>query len=555
MRKILLLIMMITSVTLFSQNSWELVWKLEQKPFMEPQVGSEMAIVKAGFDTDQDGWGEFLCAWTDLTTNYLLMYEASGDNQYELVWSFLFPVATNTFAGIAVGDIDNNGYPEILTTLPAVANPETPNPTRLWVFEWNRVVGENKYGTYDGTGGFVPTAEWNFDVPDNIDFRPYSLLVENIDNDEKNELIMGVRQSTRGREIIVASVEGEFNGFGTWEMEYNFAQAFGGSLYSVTTGDLDSDGKKEIYALIWNYLTLRIFENDGNGVFNIVTELDEISKDSNIDYGAVDAVRVADVNNDGVMEWYMAGTEPDNTIFIMTDISDVSQITAQDIKPLLSIPGVNVAKLRTLYIADPDHDGNLSLMIAGEGNGKIFDVEYKGEGDPASADSWDVNTIFSVWEYGNLDPTAQGTITPRFFYGHPAADMDKDGKDEFVFINYSTDFDVWAEDAYVWVLEIDAVTDIHSDESLIPTGFELSQNYPNPFNPSTTIKFGLPEQTFVQLDVYNLLGEKVATLVNGELNAGTHFVEFNAEELSSGTYIYTLKTDKFSSSKKLLLVK
>ena len=79
-----------------------------------------MAIVKAGFDTDQDGWGEFLCAWTDLDSNYTLMYEATGDNTYELVWSFLHPVPANTFAGIVVGDIDNNDIVEIIITSPYI---------------------------------------------------------------------------------------------------------------------------------------------------------------------------------------------------------------------------------------------------------------------------------------------------------------------------------------------------------------------------------------------------------------------------------------------------
>jgi len=106
MKRVLLLFVLFSTLT-FAQSNWNMVWKLSQKPFMDPQIGSEMAIVKAGFDTDQDGWGEFLCAWTDLDKNFILMYEASADNTYDLVWYWQYPVAANTFAGVAVGDIDD----------------------------------------------------------------------------------------------------------------------------------------------------------------------------------------------------------------------------------------------------------------------------------------------------------------------------------------------------------------------------------------------------------------------------------------------------------------
>ena len=105
-----------------AQDTWSVVWRLTQLPNLPAQTGSELAIVKAGFDTDQDGWGEFLCAWTDLSDNYILMYEASADNTYDLVWSWKYPYdasRANTFAGIAVGDIDNNSKVDIVTTMPA----------------------------------------------------------------------------------------------------------------------------------------------------------------------------------------------------------------------------------------------------------------------------------------------------------------------------------------------------------------------------------------------------------------------------------------------------
>jgi len=88
-----------------------------------------------------------------------------------------------------------------------------------------------------------------------------------------------------------------------------------------------------------------------------------------------------------------------------------------------------------------------------------------------------------------------------------------------------------------------------------PTKFELYQNYPNPFNPSTTISFALPEAGNVTLKVYNTLGEEEAILKEGQMEAGIHEIKFNAEELSSGLYIYRLSTGKTTITKKMLFLK
>lgn len=85
--------------------------------------------------------------------------------------------------------------------------------------------------------------------------------------------------------------------------------------------------------------------------------------------------------------------------------------------------------------------------------------------------------------------------------------------------------------------------------------FALKQNYPNPFNPSTTISFNIQKRAKVTLDVYNPLGQKVKTLLNGAVNAGAHTVEFSGNDLSSGIYFYQLTVDNFKSTRKMVLMK
>lgn len=88
-----------------------------------------------------------------------------------------------------------------------------------------------------------------------------------------------------------------------------------------------------------------------------------------------------------------------------------------------------------------------------------------------------------------------------------------------------------------------------------PETFELMQNYPNPFNPSTEIFFAVPRESFVALNVYNVIGQEIATLVDSELKAGSYRVTFNAMNIASGVYFYKLQTEDFTATKKMVLMK
>ncbi|MBD3165190.1 T9SS type A sorting domain-containing protein, partial [bacterium] len=89
----------------------------------------------------------------------------------------------------------------------------------------------------------------------------------------------------------------------------------------------------------------------------------------------------------------------------------------------------------------------------------------------------------------------------------------------------------------------------------IPAEFALEQNYPNPFNPTTTIRFGLPEASDVSLVVYNVMGREVVRLMEGELSAGWHAVQFDASRLASGVYFYRLEAGSFNATRKMVLFK
>jgi len=96
---------------------------------------------------------------------------------------------------------------------------------------------------------------------------------------------------------------------------------------------------------------------------------------------------------------------------------------------------------------------------------------------------------------------------------------------------------------------------INDPTSEIPSAYSLMQNYPNPFNPATSITFALPIAGNVELKVYDILGKEVASIVSGNMNAGTHIVPFDASALASGVYIYKITAGSFIDSKKMVLIK
>jgi hypothetical protein len=106
---------------------------------------------------------------------------------------------------------------------------------------------------------------------------------------------------------------------------------------------------------------------------------------------------------------------------------------------------------------------------------------------------------------------------------------------------------------YVQLIKEDILSGVNKGDE--PYSYSLDQNYPNPFNPTTTINFSLLKTANVQLTVYNIIGQRVATLVNGQLSAGAHSVKFNATNFASGVYFYRLEAGEFIAHKKMMLLK
>ncbi|MCB9247074.1 MAG: hypothetical protein H6613_00215 [Ignavibacteriales bacterium] len=99
--------------------------------------------------------------------------------------------------------MDNNGKVEIIVGWASLVDSDNPNPPRILLFEWNGIVGENNYGRDNGDGTFNPTYQSKMELPDDTQWNPYSMVVEDIDKDGKYELILGIRSGDRGRESFL----------------------------------------------------------------------------------------------------------------------------------------------------------------------------------------------------------------------------------------------------------------------------------------------------------------------------------------------------------------
>jgi hypothetical protein len=152
-------------------------------------------------------------------------------------------------------------------------------------------------------------------------------------------------------------------------------------------------------------------------------------------------------------------------------------------------------------------------------------------------------------------PFSGGTATFSFSYTAPstAGTITLFANGNSVNLNGSTSGDQWnfAPNKTVTVKTATAV----EGSSTLPQTFTLSQNYPNPFNPSTTIKFALPEAAQVKVEVYNVLGARVATLVDEVRPAGYHLVRFEPANLPTGMYVYRLAAAKFVATRPMMFVK
>ena len=227
------------------------------------------------------------------------------------------------------------------------------------------------------------------------------------------------------------------------------------------------------------------------------------------------------------MSWRKALPNPFTKVFayVGTTNTDISTGGVQDatIEGNTALP----VELASFTATTNRNAVSLNWSTATETNNAGFDVERKA----ATATEW--TKVGNVTGNGTTSEVRNYTFTDRAntgTYNYRLKQLDVNGN--FEYFNLSSEVVIG-----------------------IPTECELSQNYPNPFNPTTNLEFGISELGFVSLKIYNPSGKEVATLVNEIKTAGYYTVNFNASDLSSGVYFYSLSANNFTATKKMMLLK
>ena len=508
------------------------------------------------FDFDNDGFGDFVAtsAYTGQFCNDVMHYEATEDDSIALKWVYTFSTLSCTYdnySSVAVGDIDNDQNPEILALIDT--KPGESGQDGLQIFEWDPM-----------TLSFpeTPTATWSM-LLDSV-WEAGQILVEEIDNDGNQEIIVSVMDgpwgSTGSSRLMIIELENSDLANPVWNIEYEDPVTTNWSGYNISVGDLDQDGKKEIYTVAYEYYHIIVYENSGNpDEYDYQTDFyvtNEVSERAN------QSIVITDLDSNGTNEMF-AVTSGTNSLtgtlltpgyfYAVICSTGVDLLTFANFHYLAEYPG----GLRQLNIGDADQDGKPNLYIAGHYNEAIFDWEYNG-GDLQNIDSYSETVIFMDDTTDNFTPNNdQGKVrVAKLFSG----DIDNDGNGDVVFssASFATDkpqlFMIEHEEEAVVV----AVDD--NNPNIFPNKPSIEQNYPNPFNPSTSFHYNLPKSGIIEVTITDIIGREVITLVKGYQRSGNHNIFWTGndnigEKVPSGIYFYNLKSESSIVSKKMTLSK
>jgi hypothetical protein len=492
------------------------------------EVGASAWDVEYMGDLDQDGKPEVMFC-TDENGATLYLYENQGDDDWALVWTFNITEAFWSLT-ITTGDVDQDGLPEIYA---GVRNASATH-FGLWIFEWDGVAGSDTYGN-----GAEPTFKTNFnDVIPNP--SPYSLRVLDIDGDGKVEIIAGDEKTdgqTEGTVLIMELTEGDLT-FPNFTVEYeSTGKGYGDFEGGIDVRDFDNDGNMEVALSAYQDNQLIVIRATGEDTYEEVLNL---TLTPGRDGRAHRSLRSADWDGDGRFELYYAA-EDMGEVLVITNDGDMAQVDSTNVFMIADFPST----VRGADVGDLDGDGEGSYYIAGHNNFQVFDLEFTGT-DVTDSLSYTLTTI-----YDGRDPSGYG----GFQYQDLAVlgDADGDGKRELAVINVTSE-------PYLEILEAGNVAAVLSRPEKIPTEYALHQNFPNPFNPSTDISYELVRAGEVTLEVYDLLGRRVKTLVSGFKGIGRHHTMWDGTneqgvQVSSGVYVYTLRVNGFVSSRKMTLMR
>ena len=580
MRKVNLLFLMLLPVCLFSQGYQNGYYTIDPKwnissvvttttlaPILQEHETVGAWKVRGNFDINKNGKKEIVILM-DPTGSVTMVrpddlcykvfwLEDDGNGNYELLWSYTFPIQGDySYGDVTVGDVDGDGFDEIWVAIPQSAfMTDDPNPPRLFCFEFNGASMPSE-----------PTLTWNFNLRDYMDFRPTRLIIDDLDGDGMQEIIVSSRADDyrahegkgKGRTIIVSKYWGDIYPGATDLLFFvdlldTNDYLTGGAIYDISVTDFDNDGKRELWVWTWDMLTLNIFEGTGEpGVYEHTTHIKR-AKSADGDVTSFEGACFYDLNGDGKMEGYLVGATGATSglyfgrIYYIRSVDDVKNLTGDHFVQV----GYNTGgDPRGGTVGDFNGNGLPELVFVDRPRRKLMCMEYKGSGSYTDSTSYMWTEVFIDRTPSRPTGVTTGPHNGDYWFVTAGA-KDANGVTELLLPNLNV-YD--ATIPSVLIIKAQKAISVKKEAEL-PETYNLSQNYPNPFNPSTNIEFSVPKATHTSLKIYNVLGQEITTLVNETKEAGSYIATFNANNLPSGIYYYTIKADNYIASKKMMLIK
>ncbi len=488
--------------------------------------------IPAIYDVDHDGLNEIIF------TNSLGVFAINEDATMARGWPRLWNL----------NDV-SIGYPSVTVTKLGLSD----DSVLVCISEKGTVLAYR----FDGSPYFYSLKGWFADFNNyptsSFFYGGNSVCASDFDGDGLRELVVTFSSSPRVAGLGIFDAR---TGQPAWDRPVPYVDTMN-VVYGTVIGDLNADNLPEIITVGYGENAVRTIWVKTRGIENL--------PGWPIELPSVAGFRgshpmIADLDMDGSPEILCS--------FFEFDISSLFVFRA-DGSPYVSIDGHPPGELYTQPVTFgspivanvtgddyPEIIMRSGYILPGTGAEQIHIVDHLG----FPIDGWPVNTparprqVFST------------TLVPL------VDDIDNDNLVELILVGEANEIYVWDFDASSeggnntgrifldnlnsgTYQNFETTTDVEQTSNELPVSFYLEQNYPNPFNPTTLISFTLDKVSDVTLNVFNVLGQKVVTLVDKELKAGTHNITFDGSEFASGVYFYKLKANDNAMSRKMVMIK
>lgn len=285
--------------------------------------------------------------------------------------------------------------------------------------------------------------------------------------------------------------------------------------YSVmgNWADYDNDGFQDLFVSRWQNQNNLLYHNNGNGTFTKITT-GNIVNDQGNSFGCA----WADYDNDGDMDLVVANINNENNFLYRNNAVGENSNKWISIKCIGTTSNKSAIGAKVMVKANINGTSQWQLREINAGTGYASQNDMRAHFGLGTAVS--IDSVKILWPSGS--------------------------------VNSFTNIGV---NRFVTVTENGAIVGVSNNEAMQPSGFQLEQNYPNPFNPATSIKFTIPFSSNIILKIYNTSGKEIHTLLNKKMGMGNHEILWNAVDLPSGIYYYTLSAENYSDTKKMVLIK